>query len=131
MNKNKDKLMFFIIIGLLLLLFNLVAFLIPFGKDGNFWVGYSFTTLAFLISAVILFIKFDNKDDRSKFYAVSIFYVLLFYIIVQAFLGVLQMGLFKFHYRYSILINAFLLVVAAVGLISLSLEKKPEDNDFD
>ena len=83
MKANKNKIMYFGAVALLLGLFNLIAFLLPFPKGGQFWVGYVSITLSALISAVVLYFIFDKKDMKSRFYGVPLIYVLRSYVIIQ------------------------------------------------
>lgn len=127
MKTNKNKILYFVIIGLLLVIVNLVSFLYPFTKTVNFWVGYSFTTLSFIISAIVLLLQYDKKDEKSRFYGVSVIFVLEVYVAVQFVLSLLQMRYNFFHYRFSILINAVLLILAVIGLITLSMGNNNEE----
>ncbi|MGI6769732.1 MAG: hypothetical protein ACOX5E_02655 [Bacilli bacterium] len=82
MKVNKNKTLYFVVIALLLGLFNLIAFLIPFPKGGGFWTGYVSITIAILISSVVLYIIFDKRDLKSRFYGVPLIYVLRSYVIL-------------------------------------------------
>lgn len=124
MKVNKNKTLYFVVIALLLGLFNLISFLIPFPKGGSFWTGYVSITIAILISSVVLYIIFDKRDLKSRFYGVPLIYVLRSYVILQLILGITQMALPAFNYKYAIVVNAVILVFTIIGLISLTVGKE-------
>lgn len=124
MKINKNKLLYFIVIVLLLGLFNLIAFLIPFSRRGNFWVGYVSITLSALFSAGILYFIFDKKDIKSRFYGVPLIYVLRSYILLQFIIGIIQMAVPTFNYKYAIIVNSIIIVLSIIGLIGLTAGKE-------
>ena len=120
MKINKNKTLYFVVIALLLGLFNLIAFIIPFPKGGGFWTGYVSITISILISSIVLYIIFDKKDLKSRFYGVPLIYVLRSYVMLQLILGITQMAVPAFNYRYAIVVNAIILVFSIIGLIALT-----------
>lgn len=124
MKANKNKLLYFVVIALLLGLFNLITFLIPFSRGGNFWVGYVSITLSALFSAGILYFIFDKKDIKSRFYGVPLIYVLRSYIVLQFIIGIIQMAVPAFNYKYAIIVNAIIIVFSIIGLIGLTAGKE-------
>ena len=124
MKKNKNKTLYFVVIALLLGLFNLIAFLLPFQKSGGFWAGYISITLAIIISTIVLYTIFDKKDLKSRFYGVPLIYVLRTYVSLQLILGITQMAVPEFNYKYAIVVNAVVLVFSIIGLIGLTVGKE-------
>lgn len=123
MKISKNKIMYLIVMGLLFGLFNLIAFLIPFGRNIYFWVAYTSITLSFLIVSVVTYLIFDKKDMKSRFYGIPLVYVLRSYIILQFIVGMIQMNFALLHYKYYILINSIILVLNIIGLIGLTVGK--------
>ncbi len=123
MKISKNKLMYLAVIVLLLGLFNLIAFLIPFEKSISFWIGYGSITLSAFISAVVLYFIFDKKEMKSRFYGVPLIYVLISYLVIQLIVGIVQMVIPDFNYKIAIIINAIILVVSLIGLIGLTAGK--------
>ncbi len=123
MKKNKNRLMYFGVIALLLGLFNLIAFLMPFSRGGHFWVGYVSITLSAVLSSIILYFIFDKKDMKSRFYGVPLIYVLRSYAILQFVIGIVQMALPSFNYKYAIIVNAIIFAFSIIGLIGLTAGK--------
>ena len=60
-------------LGVLLALYLLLAFLIPFVKTAVFWFSFVFTLIAFGVAAYALYTAFLKKPDaRSRFYGFPI-----------------------------------------------------------
>lgn len=117
---KKDTIRAGIGLGVLLLLYILIAFLIPFVKTAVFWVSFVFTLIAFGVVAVSLYIAFvKNPDAKSKFYGFPIAKIGAVYWFVQLILGLLFMALGKWLPVWlAVLVYALLLGAAIIGLIS-------------
>ena len=60
-------------LSILLVLYILVAFLIPFVHTAVFWVSFVFTLIAFAVVAASIYIAFiKNPDAKSRFYGFPI-----------------------------------------------------------
>ena len=123
MKISKNKILYLLVIVLILGLFNLIAFLIPFERSNSFWIGYGSITLSALISAVVLYFIFDKKTMKSRFYGIPLIYVLISYLVVQLGLGIVQMAIPAFNYKVAIITNAIVLVVSIIGLIGITAGK--------
>ena len=125
MKMNKNKLLYLVSIVLLLGLFNLIVFLMPFSRDNaTFWIGYGSITLSFVVSFVILYFIFDKKDMKSRFYGIPLIYVLISYVSLQLVVGVVEIVLGSaFNYKLAIIFNAVILVFSLLGLIGLTAGK--------
>ena len=117
---KKDTIRVWFGLGVLLILYILIAFLIPFVKTAIFWVSFLFTLIAFGVVAVSLYMAFvKNPDAKSKFYGVPIARVGVIYGIVQLVAGLILMGIGLWVPVWvAVLIYAIALGVAAIGLIS-------------
>lgn len=117
---KKDTIRAGIGLGVLLLLYILIAFLIPFVKTAVFWVSFVFTLIAFGVVAVSLYMAFvKNPDAKSKFYGFPIAKIGAVYWFVQLILGLLFMALGKWLPVWlAVLVYALLLGAAIIGLIS-------------
>ena len=83
-------------VGLLitLVIFVLIAFLVPFPRNGVFWTGFIFGVIAILAQALIWSIAFKGTESaRSKFYGVPIARIGTIYLIVQLILSLIAMFL--------------------------------------
>lgn len=106
-------------LGVLLILYFLIVFLIPFGKTAVFWVSFVFTLIAFGVAAVSLYISFVKKPDaKSKFYGFPIAKIGVIYGMVQLAVGLIFMALGAWLPVWvAVLIYAIMLGAAVIGLI--------------
>jgi len=79
---------------ILLAIFHVLAFGIPFVKTEVFWVSYGFAIAAFAVVAASMYIAFLKKPDaKSRLYGLPIARVGVIYGIVQLIASVLGMAL--------------------------------------
>lgn len=118
MNKNTIRGM--IGVAVLLILYILIALLIPFVHTAVFWVSFVFTLVAFAVVSAALYIAFGKHPGaKSKFYGVPIARVGVIYGIVQLVAGLILMGIGLWVPVWvAVMIYAIALGVAAIGLIS-------------
>lgn len=117
---KKDMIRWGIGLGVLLILYILVAFLIPFVHTATFWVSFIFTLIAFGVVAASFYIAFiKNPDAKSRFYGFPIAKIGAIYGLVQLIAGILFMALAVFAPVWAaVLIFAIALGAAIIGLIS-------------
>lgn len=64
--------------------FNVIAFVVPLGRNTTFWVAYVFTDIAFVAQIAIWSIAFKSSESlKSKFLGIPIANVGLIYLVVQ------------------------------------------------
>jgi hypothetical protein len=126
MKLTKNKGMFFAAVFVLLAVFNVVIFIIPFNKGGGFWTGYGFSMLAILLSAAVSFYAFDREGLKSKFYGVPLISVVWRYLVIQVIAGALEMVLdfIPIPFQYGIALNTILLGACLIGLITVEAAKE-------
>ena len=84
MKNNRLSLIPFIILIIIFIVFNVVAFVIPFEKQVTFWVCYSFTVVAFVLQLITLIINIRQKMmDKNTFLRIPSIYISLIYCSVQ------------------------------------------------
>lgn len=107
-------------LGVLLVLYILVAFLIPFVHTAVFWVSFVFTLIAFAVVAASIYIAFiKNPDAKSRFYGFPIAKIGVIYGAVQLLAGILFMALAAIVPAWvAVLVYAIALGAAVIGLIS-------------
>ena len=117
---KKDIIRWGIGLGVLLVLYILVAFLIPFAHTTTFWVSLVFTLIAFGIVAVSIYIAFiKNPDAKSRFYGFPIAKIGAIYGLAQLIAGIVFMALAAYVPVWlAVLVYAIALGVAIIGLIS-------------
>lgn len=106
--------------AVLLILYCLVAFLIPFVHTAVFWVSFVFTLIAFAVVAASIYIAFiKNPDAKSRFYGFPIAKIGVIYGAVQLLAGILFMALAAIVPAWvAVLVYAIALGAAVIGLIS-------------
>jgi len=126
MKLTKNKGMFFASIFIILAVFNVVVFVIPFNKGGGFWSGYGFSMLAILLSAAVSFYAFDREGLKSKFYGVPLISVAWLYLVIQVIVGLIEMSLdfIPIPFQYGIALNTVLLGACLIGLITVEASKE-------
>lgn len=107
-------------LGVLLILYILVAFLIPFVHTATFWVSFVFTLIAFGVVAASIYIAFVKKPDaKSRFYGFPIAKIGAIYGLVQLVAGLIFMALSQWVPVWvAILVYAIALGAAVIGLVS-------------
>ncbi len=117
---KKDTMRWIIGLGVLLVLYILVAFLIPFVHTPTFWVSFLFTLIAFGVVAASLHIAFiKNPNAKSKFYGFPIAKIGAIYGLAQLLAGLVFMALAAFVAVWvAVLVFAIALGTAVIGLIS-------------
>jgi hypothetical protein len=125
MNLTKNKKMYFAAVFILLAVFNVVVFIIPFNKGGGFWTGYGFSMLAMLLAAAVSFYAFDREGLKSKFYGVPLISVVWRYLVIQVIAGLVEMGLdfIPIPFQFGIALNTVLVGACLIGLITVEAAK--------
>ena len=117
---NKDTIRGLVVLGVLLVLYILIAFLIPFVHTATFWVSFVFTLIAFAVVAASIYIAFiKNPDAKSRFYGFPIAKIGVLYGAVQLLAGIVFMALAAIVPAWvAVLVYAIALGAAVIGLIS-------------
>lgn len=107
-------------LGVLLMLYILLAFLIPFVKTAVFWFSFAFTLIAFGVTAYALYTAFLKKPGaRSCFYGFPTARIGVLYCGIQLAVGLLFMALGKWIPAWlAVLVYAAMLGAAVIGLVS-------------
>ena len=110
-----------LILVLVAVLFNLIAFLVPFHKTPVFWIGYGFGMIAILLQLYVFKISFSGDGDaKSKFYGFPIARIGLIYLVVQLIVGFACMAMGAFLPTWvAIILFVIILGAAAIGLITV------------
>lgn len=69
--------------AIILVLYNLVVFLLPFDKETVFFVSYGFTMVAFVVAGLAVYHAFKKPDAKSKFYGFPVARIGVIYLGVQ------------------------------------------------
>lgn len=117
---KKDTIRGIIALTVVLALYILIAFLIPFVHTATFWVSFVFTLIAFAVVAASIYIAFiKNPDAKSRFYGFPIAKIGVLYGAVQLLAGIVFMALAAIVPAWvAVLVYAIALGAAVIGLIS-------------
>ena len=89
MNKNKTRL--YITIGIIFAAFSVIAFAVPFQKNGTFWIAYLFGVIALAVQLYAMPKAFGGESIRSKFYGFPVARIAFIYLIAQLALSLVAM----------------------------------------
>lgn len=120
MKYNKNVIRFLICMSILLVLFNVIAFAVPFAKTAVFWISYAYGMIAILVQLIVMKIAFSGTTTaRSQFYGFPIARIGIVYAIAQVILSIIFMAFGKFIPVWiPIVLFTVILGVAAIGFIA-------------
>lgn len=124
MSKNKIRVIAFAAIALVV--FNVIAFVIPIPKSAVFWVAYIFGMLAIAAQLLFMSIAFSSKEDiRSKFYGFPIARIGIIYGACQLLLSLAAMALGAFIPVWvPVVVFVIIAAAAGVGLVSTDMVRE-------
>ena len=117
---KKDTIRALVVALIMLVLYHLVVFLIPFAKTDIFWISYGFTLAAFVVVAASIYIAFiKNPDAKSRFYGFPVARIGVLYGGVQAIVSVVVMALGCIvPWWAAVIVYAIGFGAAVIGLVS-------------
>ena len=116
MSKNKG--MAYAVLGIIFVIFNVIAFAIPTAKTATFWVAYIFTVIAFALQLIIWKFAFKGADTlKSKFLGIPLISVGVIYLLVQIVAVAVFMALSFVPSWIAIVVCILILGISAVCLI--------------
>lgn len=123
---SKNKVRGYIVLGIIFLVFTVIAFAAPFSMKASFWIAYVFGVLAIAYQIYVFKISFlKGKDAKSRFYGFPILKVGVLYLIVQLIISFIEMGLAVIVPTWVVLIiNMILLASAVIGCIAADVVRE-------
>lgn len=117
---SKKRIQSLIIIGIILVLFNVISFAVPFAKNVVFALSYIFASIAILLQIYVLHKSFSNgKELKSKLYGFPIAKIGVVYLCVQIIASIIAMSLSKFIPIWVVVIlYVFIIGLSAIGFIT-------------
>ena len=118
MTKNASRGL--IILAIVLAVFSLIAFAVPFAHTAVFWIGYGFGVFAILFQLYIFKASFAGSGDaKSCFYGFPIARLGVYYLAAQVVLSLIEMALAGLIPAWpAVIVNALALAVALIGCIT-------------
>jgi len=124
MKINKNPALLGIILFVAMLAYSLILFIAVNDKNANFWIGYSFTIVAFLLQIVTDVPLLYNKNSlKDIFFGIPMEELGSIYLIVQLILGFIIIFVPNFNTTLAIVLNIIVLAVFFVVLISSFIAK--------
>ncbi len=107
------------VLVILLVLFNIIAFVVPTSKTATFWIAYGFTVLAFAVQIGVWNLGFKDDDAlKSKFLGVPIIHIGTIYLIVSLAAFAVFMAFPTIAPWAAIIVGALLTGISAICFIS-------------
>lgn len=104
---------------ILLAVFSVIAFVIPFPKNTAFWIAYACGVFAILFQLYIFKSSFGKEDARSRFYGFPIARLGIYYLVIQLIASIIEIALSKFLPTWVVvIINVLILAFALIGCIT-------------
>ena len=117
MKKNRG--MAYAVLGIVFVLFNALAFVVPTEKTPTFWTAYIFSIIAFAAQIGIGHFAFKGtKTLKSKFLGIPIIHVGIVYLVVQLIFFAVFMAIPTISSWIAVIVCALILGIAAMCLIS-------------
>ncbi len=126
MKKNNSRI--WIILGIIAVVFTVIAFAVPFSRDGVFWIAYAAEMVALGLQILIFKTAYDNTDDlKSRVLGFPVFRVGYIYLGIQTVLSLalLILGTIE-DLPVQIAIILCVLVLAAALICSISVNMARE-----
>lgn len=117
---NKNAIRWWVVLGVVLVVYNVLAFALPFPKTAVFAVSYLFTMIAILAQIYVIRTAFYRGEGvKSKFYGFPIAKLGVIYLAVQLIAGLVFMALgLIVPVWLSLALYVVLLGIAAAGFVA-------------
>ena len=117
---KKSHIRAIIVAAVIFVIYNILAFVIPFSRTPVFWISYGFSLIGFVIVVVAFYIAFGkNSDAKSRFYGFPIARIGVIYGIAQFILGFACMATsFILPWWVAVVLQALAFGAGVIGLVS-------------
>ena len=117
---NKNAIRWWVVLGVVLVVYNVLAFALPFPKTGSFVVSYLFSMVAILAQIYVIRTAFYRGEGvKSKFYGFPIATLGVIYLGIQLIAGLVFMALGLIVPLWlPLVLYVLLLGGAAVGFVA-------------
>ncbi|MCQ2422998.1 MAG: hypothetical protein MJ064_08460 [Lachnospiraceae bacterium] len=114
-----------IILVILIIVFSVVAFAVPFAKNTTFWCSYVFGIIAIMLQMYVFHVSFHNSNARSRFYGFPIARIGVLYLVAQISVSLCGMVITTLIARVPewlfIVTNIIILAVFIIGCITVEV----------
>lgn len=114
------RLKWIIISIIILIVFNVIAFVAPFQKTSTFWVAYTFGVIAIILELLVnQKVQASGKTIKSRFYGWSLVIVASVYMVVQIIFSVFFMAASDISSRIAVIVYVLSTALCLIGLVSV------------
>lgn len=122
MLRNKRIKSILSVYAIAMIVYIVLAAVIPFSKPAGSWITFAFTILSFILGAAISILAFDKGSTLiSKFYGYPVFRIGIIYTVSQIIISVLIFAVGAFvnvPYWIGLSVSILLLGIAVIGVIT-------------
>ena len=117
---KKDTIRAIVVAVITFVIYNLIAFVIPFAHTAAFWISYGFTLAAFAVVCASIYIAFiKNPDAKSRFYGFPIARIGVLYGCARLIVSLVVMAVAKWTpWWIPVLVYAIGMGAAVIGLVA-------------
>ena len=116
---KKNSKLGYAVLGIVFVLFNVIAFAIPTVKTGTFWIAYAFSVVAFASQIGIWKVALGKEDTlKSKFLGFPVVHIGIVYLIVQTVVFAVFMAVPTLPAWSAIVVCTLVLGIFAICMIS-------------
>lgn len=103
---------------MVLVVFNVLSFAIPFVRNRSFWVAYVFSMISIIFFlATCLYAFKEEKSLKSKFYGWSIILIACGYTLIQCILSLIFMAIPVIPFWITIVVCILCFAIGTIGII--------------
>ncbi|MDR1033845.1 MAG: hypothetical protein LBL41_03655 [Bifidobacteriaceae bacterium] len=113
-----------IVSAIVLVVYNVIAFVVPIDRNSSFWTTYAFQMIAIILSALVASYATKKPTLKSLYLGISLFYVAMRYVITELVVGTLLLLLPTALNWVSIIAQV---VILAVFLICVIVTDRAKD----
>lgn len=116
---KKENIRSIIALAVLLAVFCVIAFAVPFNRTPVFWLSFAFAIAAFALQCYALPKSFSDDSPKSRFYGFPIIRIAAVYLMIQVVVSYVFMAVAdKVQLWIPLIFYVVLLAIAVIGLIS-------------
>lgn len=127
MSSKKGLVYYIAVLVIVILVFNMIAFVIPFRKTSTYWIGYGFTMAAIILAFATSFYAFQG-NRKSRFYGFPLIMLAWMFLATQLLLGLVFMTVSMLPFPVPLIVSVVLLAAYLIGLFATDISKDYVEN---
>lgn len=120
MNLKKNDKRGLIVAAIVLVIYNVIAFVVPFAHTGVFWISYIFGLIAILVQFPLFYVAFRKENTpKSRFYGFPIAQIGTRYLYIQIIITLFCMFFGKIIPLWIVIVvDMIVLAMAVIGFVA-------------